>query len=587
MVASAWCGYDPETMTWSEIAAEALSSLETSTPKEEIVDEGLFSLVALRKRQQRPNTSAVNGLSISAGVSVPPNTARTNPQLSPAAGSTKWRPTAMPRLRKEDFTIVIKPRVTISLKTALQNDELGGLLSVYVNPSSVDIHSVWPIWDQNIVIATTQDVNAANALAREFTLNASKGPIPVVGHAKVNSEVCRGIITVHEQETSTTPKSKVQWRGGAIAFIRKLGKSTIALLTFVGHRVPRYVHYNSVVTVVREYKRTIPACFRCGTIGHRPDLCPNPQDNRCGHCGETVAVLEDGNMAPHECTASCIVCGGGHLTGSQDCKAKFQRLQQPGNPTGQRTQPRTAVPSGPVTTSKAPTPSNKKTKGTTVPAPPAGTLPGRAPKSPRSTNPKASRNPDAPTFQDGDFPALQGAPSGAPKNTSQSKTSAASSRLRAQNAQLNAKIHALETARSSPPPAQVAPERIQVVPADPTHSSSELRFTALENALSELTTQISNFGQIQDSLLKAVTATVTAAVTANIKTWLESNPRLLRRTGRLKDANRPSKFTRPFDLTELSEEPESLPLQVTEPGPALQGNLTSNQHGCVPSQPTP
>lgn len=128
---------------------------------------------------------------------------------------------------------------------------------------------------------------------------------------------------------------------------------------------------------------------------------------------------------------------------------------------------------------------------------------------------------------------------------------------------------------------------MQVVPADPTPSSSDLRFTALENALAELTTQISNFGQIQDSLLKAVTATVTAAVTTNIKTWLESNPRLLRRTGRLKDASRPSKFTRPIDLAELSEEPESLPLQVTEPGPALQGNLPSNQHGCAPSQPTP
>ncbi|KAH7933622.1 hypothetical protein HPB49_014381 [Dermacentor silvarum] len=96
--------------------------------------------------------------------------------------------------------------------------------------------------------------------------------------------------------------------------------------------------------------------------------------------------------------------------------------------------------------------------------------------------------------------------------------------------------------------------------------------------------EVSNFGQIRDNLLKAVKATVTAAVTANIKTWLESNSRLLRRTGTLKDANRPSKFTRLIDLTKLTEEPESLPLQVKEPKPALQGNLPSNQHGSVPSQ---
>ncbi|XP_037561310.1 uncharacterized protein LOC119440476 [Dermacentor silvarum] len=269
-------------------------------------------------------------------------------------------------------------------------------------------------------------------------------------------------------------------------------------------------------------------------------------------------------MAPHECTPSCIVCGGGYLTCSQDCKAKLPRLQQPGNPTGQRTQTRTAVPSGPVTTPKVPTPSNKMTKGTTGPAPPAGTLPGRAPKSSQSTNKKASRNPDAPTFQDRDLPALEGVSSGAPKNTSQSKVGSRDrppppprtplpspppklhpppppppnsdvadlrrelETLRAQNAQLNAKIHELETARSSPPPAQVAPEPMQVVPADRTPSSFHVRFTAFEDALAELSTRMSNFGQIQDNHLRAITGMVTAAVTANIKMCLESNPRLLR-----------------------------------------------------------
>ncbi|XP_037558026.1 uncharacterized protein LOC119435173 [Dermacentor silvarum] len=197
-------------------------------------------------------------------------------------------------------------------------------------------------------------------------------------------------------------------------------------------------------------------------------------------------------MAPHECTPSCIVRGGGHVTGSQGCKAKFRRLQQPGNPTGQRAQPRTVMPSGPVTTPKAPTPSNKITKGTNGPVQPAGTLPGRAPKSPRSTNPTASRDPD------GDFPSLQGPPCGAPTNTSQPKVGSRDGppppprtpvpyppaklhphpplnsdvtdlcreleTLQTQNAELNAKIHALQTARSSPPPAQAASEPMQVVP---------------------------------------------------------------------------------------------------------------------------
>ncbi|KAH6921409.1 hypothetical protein HPB50_027603 [Hyalomma asiaticum] len=110
----------------------------------------------------------------------------------------------------------------------------------------------------------------------------------MIGHAKISGEVCRGVITVHEQETSASLKTKIHWRSGNIAFMRKLGKTSVALLTFEGHKVPRFVHYNSVITPVREYKRTIPACYRCGTVGHRVELCPHPNDQRCGHCGQVV-----------------------------------------------------------------------------------------------------------------------------------------------------------------------------------------------------------------------------------------------------------------------------------------------------------
>ncbi|KAH7987054.1 hypothetical protein HPB52_024549 [Rhipicephalus sanguineus] len=101
----------------------------------------------------------------------------------------------------------------------------------------------------------------------------------MIGHAKISGEVCRGVITVHEQETSASLKAKIHWLGGSIAFIRKLCKTSVALLTFEGRHVPRFVHYNRVVTPVREYKRTIPACYRCGTVGHRVELCSHPNDH--------------------------------------------------------------------------------------------------------------------------------------------------------------------------------------------------------------------------------------------------------------------------------------------------------------------
>ncbi|KAH7960767.1 hypothetical protein HPB49_023128 [Dermacentor silvarum] len=100
----------------------------------------------------------------------------------------------------------------------------------------------------------------------------------MVAHAQMSGEMCRGVITVPEQETSASLNAKIHWRGGNITFIRKLGMTSVALLTFEDHHVPRFVHYNSVEIPVREYKRTIPACYCCGIVRHHLKLCQHPND---------------------------------------------------------------------------------------------------------------------------------------------------------------------------------------------------------------------------------------------------------------------------------------------------------------------
>ncbi|KAH7965916.1 hypothetical protein HPB49_012131 [Dermacentor silvarum] len=326
MAVTAFRGYDPTTLAWKNVPA---STPEDSVPPTDIVDEGLFTVMTLRKRRQQSNTAKASDTDKAKSAKTPPKK---------KTSRVSWRPAAMPRTAAEDFTIVLKPRVTVDLKAAFQPGELGAKLASYANATNSDCISVWPIWAQNIIVVSTNDINTANLLSREFSLKTSQGPLPMIGHAKISGEVCRGVITVHEQETSASLKAKIHWRGGNIAFIRKLGKTSVALLTFEGHHVPRFVHYNSVVTPVREYKRTIPACYCCGTVGHRPELCPHPNDQRCGHCGQVVGASEEG-MTPHECKPLCLVCGEEHLTGSPACKAKFRRLQQTGGQHGGRGSP--------------------------------------------------------------------------------------------------------------------------------------------------------------------------------------------------------------------------------------------------------
>ncbi|KAH7972908.1 hypothetical protein HPB52_018639 [Rhipicephalus sanguineus] len=66
------------------------------------------------------------------------------------------------------------------------------------------------------------------------------------------------------------------------------------------------------------YRKQIDVCHQCGRVGHRMDVCPNPQDRVCRGCG---ASNPDPN---HECTPACRLCGGAHPTADKACKARFK-----------------------------------------------------------------------------------------------------------------------------------------------------------------------------------------------------------------------------------------------------------------------
>ncbi|KAH6947480.1 hypothetical protein HPB50_019196 [Hyalomma asiaticum] len=494
------------------------------------------SVVTLRKRREQRKAAKASATDKPTSAKTPLKTSRVS-----------WRPAAMPRISAEDFTIVLKPRVTVDIKATFQPGELGAKLASYVNSTNNDCISVWPIWAQNIIVVSTQDVNTANLLSREFSLKTSQGGLPMIGHANISGEVCRGVITVHEQETSASLKTKIHWRGGNIAFMRKLGKTSVALLTFEGHKVPRFVHYNSVITPVWEYQRTIPACYRCGTVGHRVELCPHPNDQRCGHCGQVVGATQEG-MTPHYCKPSCLVCGEGHLTGSQACKAGFRRLQQPSGHRGGRDSPQQRPM--PKTQGRQPGATNQAPKNPVVGR---SSLAGKQTPPPPTTSPTpqktSTRTPDqgAPKLQAGQFPPLPAASGIRPpakKTSSQvgNGTRAASTShcpsptsspeflelkqelaaLRAQNAQLLAKIATLEagstpvTSSSPPPSTEIAaeaqePERMCTAPSVSEPCNIEERFQAIESAMSTLVAQLAAMSNSTENISQTVTHQVSDA----------------------------------------------------------------------------
>ncbi|KAH6936407.1 hypothetical protein HPB50_016589 [Hyalomma asiaticum] len=333
-------GSDADSMAWSESPGISTLDSSNSTP---IEDERLFKLVESRSRKRHAKMADA----VSLGHSTQENSAANAAALH--GGSARkpgpvWKPKPLPRLHPGDVVIILKPRVTVALKDVYQHAELGAVFASYLGTQAAASLRLLPKWEQNLIVSGTRDPHVANKLLRDFQLDSSEGRLPMHAHLKLTGDVCRGVINLAIHKTSESLQKKIQWRAGQLADIRKLGNSNVAELTFLGKVVPRFVHYNSEVTLVRAHKRTIPACVRYGTVGHRTDICPSPDNDKCGLCGLTVPTT-DGVKAPHECIPSCAVCGQAHATNSRDCKGKFRHLKMSGPKAIRPKPPPTQLPS--------------------------------------------------------------------------------------------------------------------------------------------------------------------------------------------------------------------------------------------------
>ncbi|KAG0444577.1 hypothetical protein HPB47_013640, partial [Ixodes persulcatus] len=58
-------------------------------------------------------------------------------------------------------------------------------------------------------------------------------------------------------------------------------------------------------------------CGVCLGLGHRTDVCPQPEKSRCTTCGTPGGAMED-----HQCKPHCVNCGGEHPAVDPRCPAR-------------------------------------------------------------------------------------------------------------------------------------------------------------------------------------------------------------------------------------------------------------------------
>ncbi|KAK8764376.1 hypothetical protein V5799_033015, partial [Amblyomma americanum] len=206
-------GYDPTAMAWAEVDIE---QPEDRSPP--IEDEGLFTLISMRKRTQRSMTSKDGTTMASlkqtqaAGLNGRLFSGSDRAALPLDNKDALCRLKETPKMSSEDIIVVLKPRQTMNLKEIFQHGELEAAIAQYVGGDAGVALSIWPVWTHNLVVCGTQHIEAANKLTKDFDLNTGADCHPFRGHVKLNGEVCRGVIRVRADETTASLKNKVKWR---------------------------------------------------------------------------------------------------------------------------------------------------------------------------------------------------------------------------------------------------------------------------------------------------------------------------------------------------------------------------------------
>ncbi|KAH6927235.1 hypothetical protein HPB50_001111 [Hyalomma asiaticum] len=212
-----------------------------------------------------------------------------------------------------DFVVLLKCRTQLYLAAVFPENGAGRALIAHLGATASRLVTIVLVREQNLTLVYTSNPHIADKLIGEFAVPSSVGPVPMFGYLWADTQdSCYGVVTVPNSDNEATLRESLYWSEGEILHVR-------------------YVSYDALLIPVQPYKKTVPACSRCGSVGHRPDTCPGPKPDLCGICRKAVP-LTDGSRAPHECTPRCALCAGPHVTGGRRCRERY-RVPPPKPPT--------------------------------------------------------------------------------------------------------------------------------------------------------------------------------------------------------------------------------------------------------------
>ncbi|KAM7288153.1 hypothetical protein ISCGN_031842 [Ixodes scapularis] len=239
----------------------------------------------------------------------------------------KTRQTSKPRKRQlpplpiEDYKVVVRPLDGLNLG-AWGPDQVYRAIKLAAKLSPLETAEIKTRLrkDQNLAVVSTPSVDTLEWLCNISSIALGEKQFRVKPYAAMPDDSCKGVISGLTSRPSSewlTEELNARNTNYIVLNARMMGSTTSAFITFHGLRVPRLVYIDGGEFECRVYRPKKQVCTKCLGLGHREDVCPQPEKQRCSKCG-----TEGSAMDSHECEAKCVNCCGAHPATDPRCPAR-------------------------------------------------------------------------------------------------------------------------------------------------------------------------------------------------------------------------------------------------------------------------
>nr|XP_050046520.1 uncharacterized protein LOC126543444 [Dermacentor andersoni] len=229
-------------------------------------------------------------------------------------------PTDMP---KEDTKIVMRPRGGLNVaRTEVSIIMSAVMTATRVTKEEGKADTICTNAQQNIIVVSTPDERRATLYSKVKALNIGGRTYEVSAYRTAPDGTVKGVIRgiAVDDSPEEIAENIVNACNPLAVEAHRIGNTTTVIVLFAGQKVPNYVKYGSILVRCGLYRKHFDVCRQCGKVGHRRDVCPNPNTRVCFGCG----IVNPSEDHKHECKPKCKLCGGQHPTGERECKNKYK-----------------------------------------------------------------------------------------------------------------------------------------------------------------------------------------------------------------------------------------------------------------------